>query len=345
MSQLRMIDPTHYSQWDQFILSASKCSFFHSSSWARVLSESYGYKPIYFTHFDDGRLLSLIPIMEVKSFITGRRGVSLPFTDQCEAILEKEDDFEDLFKAIIDYGKKLGWKYVELRGQNQFLNSRIHSSCYYIHTLDLTPLEDKIYSSFRDSTRRNIKKAIREGVTVDICYSMDSVREFYRLTCMTRRQHGLPPQPFFFFKKIYDHIILRDQGIVLLASYKGKVIAGAVFFHFGDSAIFKYGASDMRFHLLRANNLVLWKAIQWCIGKGFRSASLGRTEPENKGLRQFKTGFCSSERVMRYYRYDLSLKTFLTDRSKEEKWLAKIFNRMPIPILKIIGSLLYKHAG
>jgi lipid II:glycine glycyltransferase (peptidoglycan interpeptide bridge formation enzyme) len=345
MSQLRVIDPTHHSQWDQLIVSISKCSFFYSSSWARVLSESYGYRPIYFVSFDDGRLSSLIPIMEVNSLFTGRRGVSLPFTDQCQAILREEGDFEDLFENIIDYGKRMAWKYVELRGHNQFLKSYIHSSWYYIHTLNLTPSDEQIFAKFRDSTKRNINKAIREGVAVDICYSLDSIREFYRLNCMTRRHHGLPPQPFFFFKKVFDHVIARDQGMVLLASHKGKVIAGAVFFHFGDSAIFKYGASDMRFQLLRANNLVMWKAIRWCIEKGLRSVSFGRTMPENEGLRQFKRGLCSNEELIRYYRYDLSLETFLTDHSKEELCFAKMFKRMPISILKIIGSLLYKHAA
>jgi hypothetical protein len=345
MSELRLIDPTRYPQWDQLLFSKPNCSFFHSSAWARVLAESYGFRPIYFASFDEGNLSNLIPIMEVGSFVTGRRGVSLPFTDQCQAIFKEEVDYEGLFNNIIDYGKRRAWRYVEFRGQNQFLSRHIHSYCYYTHKLDLTIPEDQIFSSFRASTRRNIRKAIRKGVTVDICYSMDSISEFYRLNCMTRRHHGLPPQPFNFFKKVLDHIILSDQGILLLASYKGKIIAGAVFFHFGDNALFKYGASDMRFQLLRANNLVLWKAIRWCIEKNLLSVSFGRTWPKHKGLRQFKRGFCSIEEVANYYRYDLGRETFMANWSRDEERLGKIFHRMPIPVLRIIGTLLYRHFG
>ena len=46
---------------------------------------------------------------------------------------------------------------------------------------------------------------------------------------------------------------------MFLAHYQGKCVAGAVFFHFKDRALFKYGASDERFNRLGINNLVIWE--------------------------------------------------------------------------------------
>jgi lipid II:glycine glycyltransferase (peptidoglycan interpeptide bridge formation enzyme) len=182
-------------------------------------------------------------------------------------------------------------------------------------------------------------------VETNIYTSVESVREFYRLNCLTRREHGLPPQPYYFFKKIYEHIISKNLGIVVLAEYKNKNIAGAVYFHFGDKAIYKYGASEKKYQHLRANNLVMWKAIKWHSQNGYKSFCFGRTEPENKGLKQFKSGWGAKESRIFYYIYDLSKGAFVQNSSRVTGFHNKIFSHMPIPLLKMSGSLLYKHMG
>ena len=342
---IQIINPITYPGWDELILSTPDYSFFHSSAWARVLFESYHYTPKYFTVIDHGQLLALIPVMEVNSFLTGRRGVSLPFTDYCKPIIPNGIPFQNVFEHIIENGKKCGWKSLELRSGNNLLPSTMPSITYLGHTLGLDNGEQEVFSNFRDSTKRNIKKAIKEKVSVEIFNSLESIKEFYTLNCMTRKQHGLPPQPFNFFKKIYDHVISRNLGFVILASYGGKNIAGAIYFHFGEKAVFKYGASDKKFQHLRANNLVMWEAIQWYSQNGYKNLCFGRTERENQGLIQFKSGWGTIEQQISYYRYDLKKGSFVSGSSKVTGFHNKIFRNIPIPLLKKVGSVLYKHIG
>jgi hypothetical protein len=349
-------NPITYPGWDDLLLSHPDYSFFHSSAWAKVLFESYHYTPQYFTVIDDGKLLALIPVMEVNSFLTCRRGVSLPFTDYCESLCNGNIGFVHLFDQVTRFGRKHGWKYIELRG-GYSLNSEItHNSqretrnmtpsfTYLGHVIALGENEVEIFYGLKDSVRRNIKKANREGVEVGIFNSLDSVKEFYRLNCMTRRDHGLPPQPFHFFKKIYDHVISKNLGMVVLASLGQENVAGGIYFHFGEKAVFKYGASDKKFQHLRANNLVMWEAIKWYSQKGYKSLCLGRTEPENQGLIQFKSGWGTTEQQINYYRYDLNKGSFVPGSSKVTGFHNKIFRNLPIPISNRIGALLYKHVG
>ena len=145
------------------VLAHPDYSFFHSSAWARVLSESYGYKPLYFTIFDGDAISACLPIMEVNSFVTGKRGVSLPFTDYCEPLVSDPVQFEALLAYAKEYGKKAGWKYLELRGAEGLLPGVEPSARYLGHTLDLTIGEMGLFAGLRDSTRRNTKKAERRG--------------------------------------------------------------------------------------------------------------------------------------------------------------------------------------
>ena len=342
---LDILNPMTYAGWDDLVLASGRGSFFHSSYWARVLHESYGYKPVYFASIKDRSLEALIPFMEINSPITGKRGVSLPFTDYCEPVIPDGSDAGNMLDDVIQFGKKSGWKYAELRSGNSLHREPQPSAEYYGHVLDIAKEEKAVFSGFRESTKRNIKKAEKEGVQVTISGSIESVKEFYRLNCMTRKVHGLPPQPFRFFENIYKYILSKGQGIVALAGCNGKVIAGGVYFHFGGEAIYKYGASDNRYQNLRANNLVMWEAIKHYSAKGLKAFYFGRTEPENNGLLQFKRGWGCKEYAVNYYKYDMRREAYVSDLSLLHGFHNRVFSNMPLPFLKFSGSLLYRHLG
>jgi hypothetical protein len=343
--ELKPINPMDYPNWDDLILSTPNYSFFHSSFWARVLSESYSYTPTYFMLMNHERPLAIVPAMEVKSVLTGRRGVSLPFTDYCEPLLRGSFPFNEVMDNILRYGKEWGWRSLELRGGRAPSEKAIPSIHYFRHTLNLSPDTDLLFARFRESTRRNIKKGLSEGIEIRQDHSLESLRAFYRLNALTRQQHGLPPQPYSFFKKVHEHILSKGMGFVMLACFKDKVIAGGVFFHIGGKAIYKYSASDRRFWHLRPNNLVMWEAIRWCAQRGFREFCFGRTEMGNQGLRQFKSGWGVEERVISYYKYDMDQGTYVAEHEKMTPTHHRILRQIPIPLLKAVGSLLYRHMG
>lgn len=343
--KLEIINPLQFNKWDELVLSNKDYSFFHSSAWARVLHESYHYTPHYFLLVVNRKLKVLIPLMEVNSILTGRRGVSLPFSDLCEPIINTDIETSDVLDFIIRYGEKSSWKYIELRTSRKLDNIIRASELFLAHTLDLQKNEQNLFSKFRGSTKRNIKKAKKNEVEAGIYDSAESIMEFYRMNCLTRRRHGLPPQPASFFQYIHDYIIKQNMGIVVLASYRKKIISGAIYFHFGKRAFYKYGASDLNYQYLRANNLVMWAGINWYCQNGYELLHMGRTEQHNNGLKQFKNGWGTKESQMHYYRYDLRENKYVTHNNRTKGWHNKIFEKMPIPLARIVGSALYSSVG
>jgi len=341
---VELIDPRNFLGWDAIIEDAPQASFFHTAAWARVLSESYGYRPLYFAAVESGRIFGLIPVMEIDSFLTGKRGVALPFTDMCEPVAPDRPTFERLFERVVSHAKKAGWKTVEFRGGGRFLSARPLTAGHLAHTLALGPDEAVAEKGFKPNTRRNIRKARDEGVTVALERSGEAVAAYYRLHCGTRRHHGLPPQPLSFFGRIHEHVIAPGRGFVALARHKGRVIAGGVYFHFRDQAIYKFGASDRDHLALRPNNLVMWEAIRWCCRNGIRTFSFGRTEPGNEGLLQFKRGWGAVEQTLNYYRYDMKAGAFTAGVSGPKTSYA-VFKLMPEPMLRLAGELMYRHVG
>ena len=340
---IEIINPVNYCGWDDLLASNPESTFFHTAAWAKVLSETYNYRPLYFTIRDDNGLIALIPMMEVKSILTGLRGVCLPFTDYCQAIIDDQSKLQDMDAFVQEYGRKHNWKSIETRGGDY--PDTTAATFFYKHTLKLTADPEQVFSKFKDTTQRNTRKAMRDGVEISVHRSLDAVREYYRLHCLTRKKHGAPPQPWLFFEKIYEHLISRNLGMVVMASYEKKNIAACVFFNFKNKALYKFGASDFKYQHLRANNLVMWEAIKLYAQNGYESLCFGRTEPENSGLRRFKTGWGAEEQVVNYYKYDLRQNIFVTEAPLLKNYYQSIFEIMPIPVLRMFGSLLYKHIG
>jgi hypothetical protein len=342
---LKILNPLDLPNWDELILSLPGYSFFHSSAWARVLSEAYGYTPYYFTAWEGEALKAVIPIMEVRSILTGRRGVSLPFTDFCEPLLGEDQDFAEMFEAIKALGQQKGWKTIGLRGGKDSFQYEPSAASYYLHALVLNNDSEKVFSRLKDTHQRNIKKARKTGVKVELHRDLAGLKEFCRLNSLTRRDHGLPPQPFNFFKNVGRTIIAQDQGFVALADYQGKKVAGAVYFHFGGKAVYKYGASDRRFQHLRSNNLVMWESVKWLAENSFEELHFGRTDLDHDGLRRFKTGWGTEESQIHYKRYDFKSRAFCAGGKTGSGFSKEIFRRMPIFLLKRVGALLYRHVG
>ncbi|MCJ7675282.1 MAG: GNAT family N-acetyltransferase, partial [Sedimentisphaerales bacterium] len=264
-----ILNPIDYPCWDELLISSRGYSFYHTSAWAKVLCESYRYHPVYFTLLDKNKFLAMTPMMEVRSILTGRRGVCLPFTDQCESIGDNSSGAEDMIESIKDYGRRRRWEFIDLRWGDY--PNETPAVSFYGHKLDLTLGAEQLFCRFRHSVRTAIRKAIRAGVNVKIHTSIEALKEYYRLHCISRQRHGLPPQPYCFFEKVYEHIICKDLGFIVLACYCGANIAGAMFFNFGDKSVCKFAASDYRYQHLRANDLVIWEAIKWQAQRGYQS--------------------------------------------------------------------------
>ena len=74
---------------------------------------------------------------------------------------------------------------------------------YHMHRLDLRPQVAEIFGRMHhSSTQRAVRRAEREGLTYETGTSDRLLASFYRLLRMTRRRHGLPPQPFAWFRNL-----------------------------------------------------------------------------------------------------------------------------------------------
>jgi hypothetical protein len=322
-----------------------EATFFHGAAWAKTLGDAYGFNCHYIAIFQHEKLCGLLPLMEACSWLRGKRGISLPFTDECPPLIFHDVTAEPLLDAAMEQGKLRGWKSLELRGGQELLRGLPESVSFYTHVLRLGSPAGELFETFDSSVRRAIRKAERCGVAVECRTDLDAVRTYYRLHCRTRTKHGAPPQPFGFFRSLWENALQKGRGFVALATCAQRPIAGALFLRFGRKAIYKFSASDERFQELRGPNLVIWQAVKKLVDEGAVELNFGRTSLSNEGLRRFKRYWNAEERIVHYARYCFQSRKFVKMADLAAGTQARIFALLPVFLSRWIGRAVYAHMG
>lgn len=319
-------------------------TIFHHPAWQKTIEATYGCKSHYIVL--EGQSPTqvggyVLPVMQ----LGGNRWVSLPFTDYTIPLLQDISESADITNELNKLRKNLDAGIMEVRWPLPIREKAFSSEKFYWHTTALSPDSELVFKSFkRSQVQRNIRKAEKDGVTVHIGTTRDDVKLFYKLHLQTRRRLGTPIQPMRYFQNLWENLLNRGLGFIILAYHGEQLLAGAVFLHWKHTLTYKYGASDDRFWKLRPNHMIFWEAIRWGCENGYQVFDWGRTDLEDEGLRDFKLGWGSEERILQY--------TILADQAPRpagqrvlRKLMKTVIQRSPLFVCRVLGELFYRFAA
>jgi len=341
------LDPLQDPRWEPFLQQHPNASVFHSRGWLEALHRTYGYEPVAFTTTAPGKpLTDGVVFCRIRSWLTGRRIVSLPFSDHCEPLVDGQDTWRELCAALERERDTHGWKYVEIRPREiePVRESQFQPGCQYLfHVLALDAGEEELFRRLhKDSVQRKIRRAAREGLTYAEGRTEEHLDDFYRLQLMTRRRQQLPPQPVEWFRNVLA--CLGENAKIRIACKDKQPVASILTLRFRETLVYKYGCSDARFSNLGGTALLFWKSIQEACQTGAAYFDMGRSGCENQGLATFKERWGGTRSTLTYWMYPVR-----QARPGFEAWTVRATKRMffwlPDRVLTATGKLLYKHIG
>jgi len=341
------IDPLRDPRWAELADHHPRASVFHTPGWLEALRRTYGYRPIVFsTSASNQDLRNGLLFCEVESFLTGRRLVSLPFADHCEPLVDDPEDFAAILTFLPQEVRRRKLKYIEIRPLGpQWAPQDTFSRgvAFHHHALDLRPEVGQLLRSFhKDSVQRRIRRAEREAMTYEEGRTDVLLDKFYGLWLLTRRRHGLPPQPRDWFRNLMT--CLGERFTIRVASKDGQPVASIMTLRHGHTLVYKYGGSNRKFHNLGGTALLFWRAIQDGKREGLRELDLGRSDLDNPGLVAFKDHWGTTSSTLTYFRYPPASRLAIGRRYALP--LARcVLACTPDRILMVAGELLYKHIG
>jgi len=343
------VHPLKDPRWAEFVERQSSSSVFHTVGWLEALHRTYGYEPVVLTTSPpDTALEDGLVLCRVASWVTGRRLVSLPFSDHCEPLSTTVVDEQAFVWAIEQTLLRERLRYIELRATQNLTGATglcRSTQSYCFHTLDLRPDLDTLFRNcHKSSTQRKILRAEQEGLVCETGRSGALLDAFCDLLLITRRRHRVPPQPKAWFRNLIG--CLRDSLQIRVAFKDKRPVAAILTLRHKDTLVYKYGCSDTRYNNLGGTQLLFWRSIQEAKRDGVRLFDLGRSDSENAGLITFKDRLGGTRSILTYVRYSASPQpTPLACNARE--WAGRIAKAvvpcLPDRLLRMVGSALYRH--
>lgn len=340
------LDPLRDPRWGAIVDRHPRSSVFHSPNWLRAVRTVYGYEPVVVTTCSPGaRLTNGFVFCRIKSWLTGRRVVSLPFSDHCEPLVDSADEFDNLLFRMKRYVDEDKWKYIEIRplSYEPCRHSGLgRSVTYCFHRLDLCRSTLDLFRGFhKDCVQRKIRRAEREKLQYEDGASEDLLQKFYRLLVMTRRRQYLPPQPLDWFRGLIA--AFGNDLKIRVASKDGVAVASILTLSHKKSMIYKYGCSNAAFNNLGGTALLFWKTIQQAKDAGFEELDMGRSDYDNQGLIAFKEHWGAVGTSISYWTYPN--RPAAPPAAWKKSLPKRAVSAAPDLALKAVGGLLYRHIG
>jgi hypothetical protein len=339
------IDPLQDPRWPAFLERDPHATVFHTPSWLEALRRTYGYEPTVLTTTAPGEnLTDGLVFCRVRSWLTGRRSISLPFSDHCEPLVENDEALVCLLSAFKRDLSESHARYLEIRPvtlQAKLSADLRQTDSFCLHQLDLSPsLEDLFRGFHKDCIQRKILRAEREGLSYEEGRSESLLERFYNLVMLTRRRQQLVPQPRAWFRNLVA--CMGDILKIRLASKDGRPVAAILTLRYKDTLVYKYGCSDKSFNNLGGMQLLFWKAIQEARNGGLSRFDMGRSDWDNPGLIAFKDRWGAGRSALAYWQYG-GAPVQAIHSGWQARMAKRIFGHLPDSVLPLAGSLVYRH--
>lgn len=308
-------ETTNQTEWDGFLARQQFRPFLQSFTMGEVYRD-VGQKPVRIEAWDGGELKGICQALVVPA----RRGKHL--TVPYGPVVASEDVVNPIMQMLQEIAKRESCCFVRLspfwKEGNVIEGTRpaaLHLLAEHIWYIPLREVdlweesgiwhqesdqrtEEDLLKDMRKNTRNLIRRAEREGVTIE--RSSDPVSDlpvFIKLHEETRKRHGFTPYTNAFFEAQVKQFALRNECTMYKAMYEGEVIACSIHMHaFGETS-YHHGASTQKHAKIPASYLLQWTAIQDALKRGDHVYSFWGISPEGvknhpfAGVRTFKTGF------------------------------------------------------
>lgn len=172
------------------------------------------------------------------------------------------------------------------------------SSVVYV---DLRQSYEEIWSGYRHSNRKNINKARREELVVNLEEGPDHFEEFLSIYHHTLERNGASPS-YYFGRDFYGsiHSDLKGHFLYAYTLRDGEVVSTELLL-FNDTYIHSFlGGTMEQYFECRPNNLLKHEVICWAKNRGIRYFVLGGGYHEGDGIFRYKSTF-SREGVRPFY--------------------------------------------
>jgi len=307
LTKIEILSPGSHELYDDFLTLLPETLIYHSSKFKQFLQDLLGCQDEYLLALEDGKIRGALPLMFVE--FEGRRVYnSLPFYGSNGGIVADSDNAAQLLAST----------YAEIARAQTTISATIVTNPFTESTFSALPhnltderisqftrlsssadFRDQLMSRIDSSARRNIHKAQREGIIIEIDHALlPRLREMHQANILAI---GGLPKPERFFTLIPKHFAPGRDFDLYVAKKDGTIVAALLLFYFNQTVEYITPAIDSDYRSYQPLSLILIEAMIDACKRGYTRWNWGGTWNTQMGVYRFKKKWAAAECRYRYY--------------------------------------------
>jgi peptidoglycan pentaglycine glycine transferase (the first glycine) len=314
MPELRTCDDA--SAWDAFVSQARDASVLQAWAWGSLKSR-YGWRVARYFWVDGGIPIGAIAVL--RRSLPG--GLGLNYAPRGPILDGRLNQWPAFWQALRERLAQEGgtvlkvdpeWTTEAERAvltESGALASRHPIQHQATMLVDISG-GDEAMARLKESTRRNIRTGIKQGIRVDASDSSAAMDSFYALLVETAAREQFTIRSRAYYQDLLSLFRERGQVAVYLARQEERLLAGAVMLFFGSKLVYLYGGTRGDAKDLKPGYLLHWRAIEDAQRRGCTTYDMWgvplnpRSDQRGYGYYVFKSRF--NGRMVRFIGlYDL----------------------------------------
>jgi FemAB-related protein (PEP-CTERM system-associated) len=329
--------------WDAFVQQSPDGMALHLSGFEDILKKTYGYQTHYLMAWDNERVVGVLPMFVVRSFLMGSSASTLP-GGLCA-------DSEEIAAALIAHGKELARqakvKRFVLRDTRRAWDAGLDTCQQHVaFVVELHPDEEVLFNRIDRNLRRQVRMARKNGLEAVADFEGRLLDEFYDIFTHFTHQSGTPIFGLSFLQNIIT--TFPNQSYIVMVRQDHQPIGGYFQLGLDDTVYGLWGGALPEYLDLRPVHLAYWEIMRAAAAHGYRYLDMGRS-PADSGAAMFKKQW--GGQVGPVYQQIASLNGHpagadVTSRAQEDetfKLFMQVWRRLPRPVVKFLGPKLRRH--
>ena len=336
---------TELTQWDSYVNAHPNGSFFHLSSWLKVIDEAFGHPCYYLLALQNKQIVGVLPLVEVKSTLFGHALVSTPFCVYGGALADNLDIQQALESRACQLAEKLQVDYLELRyktaQQNDFLVKQVHST----FGCEIAESDEAILAGVKKKQRAVIRHSLNNQLTVEHQPSTANLDDFYQLLSTSYRNLGTPIFSKKYFAALAKHFA-NELDITLVCDANGQPSTAVMNFYYQQQVLPYYGGGNETARGLKSADFMYYQVLCHAREQGFTWYDFGRSKNDS-GPYKYKKNWGMTPQPLHYYYHLVKAKELpnLSPNNPKYKLFIQLWQKLPLSLSQFLGPFLAKYLG
>ncbi|MFL6634073.1 MAG: FemAB family XrtA/PEP-CTERM system-associated protein, partial [Massilia sp.] len=334
---LHVLQPHEYGRWDAFVRGCPDATFFHLSGWQKVIEGSFGIQTWFYYVQQDGQILGVLPLAEIKSRLFGHSLGAMPFCVYGGPAATSDAARKMLDEAAHELAQQLGVGHLEYRGMQRFHpdDASWHTKELYVtFRKEITGDDEANLNAIPRKQRAMVRKGIKLGLRGEVDNNVDRMFDAY-----ARSVHrlGTPVFPKKYFAMLQD--VFGDECEVRsIVTDDNRLVAAVLSFYWRDEVVPYYGGGMDIARNVAGNDFMYWNLMQAAAARGCRIFDFGRSKL-GTGAYDFKKNWGFTAQHLPY-EYKLYGATALPDNNPlnpKYQLFIKMWKKLPLPVANFMG--------